>query len=86
MDAKGKWAAPVVAFALLIAVLGSAYVGGYFWLSTRHGTELGDGSPVVLRSYKYDWLGDIYRPMSRIEASATGGYVFVVSKDPTFRP
>jgi hypothetical protein len=71
MDGKGKLAGPVVALALLISVIGSAYVGGYFWLSKQ--SEVGSclGRPLVLRFYRYQWLAEAYRPLARIESSVT---------------
>ena len=84
MERKGTWAAPVAAFVLLIAVLGPAYVGRYFWLSsTASGGEVVN-TPIVLRIYRYAWLRDAYRPMARIESSWTGKIVdTVIIKDLT---
>lgn len=58
-------ATPVVLFGL--------YVTGYFCLGTKHATFDGvTGRPVVVRSFRSDWLALLYVPAAMVEDFSTG--------------
>ena len=82
MEGKGKWAAPVAACVVLIALMVAAYVAGYFYLAIVHDVTTVNGRLFITRCYKYEWQAVVYRPMAEIESLTTGGgYVYLVSED-----
>lgn len=84
MDNRGKWAAPVLVCAMILALM--AYIGCYFWLSTTtrafHGGTGGSDRtrPFVQRQYEYWWMRELFRPATTVESFVTG-----VPTDPTAR-
>ena len=72
MDNKGKWAAPVVACAIVAALV--AYFGCFVWLSTPYyGFHGGDTQKLFLqRSYPYWRMAQLFQPAAKIESLVIG--------------
>jgi hypothetical protein len=67
--------APIIATVMVLTFLG-AYVAGYFLLSKR-GTAATPAGLVLVHSFKYQWLADVYEPATRVETALTGRQVWV---------
>jgi hypothetical protein len=81
MDGKGKWAAPFAACAVLIALMASAYIGGYFLLSKPVDAADSAGNRSVIRFYRYKIISDIYKPAAEVESLIVGYDVIAFEHD-----
>jgi hypothetical protein len=81
MTARKRSVAWVIAPIVIIVVLVSAYVAGYFWLpendsvywvedsnKTTRRPVPGDELAGIERNYGYDWISAIYKPAGWAEA------------------
>jgi hypothetical protein len=68
MNSRPSTAAPILAVLIIVlAMLGTAYVGGYFWLGQRY-----DGDETAFRVYPQQWMATAFEPAARFETWLTG--------------
>ena len=68
-------AAPILAMLAIVLVTLGAYVGGYLWLGKTY--DVGDQSPILIRSYPYRWQVVLFKPIGRLDELALDRPVLV---------
>ena len=75
---------PILAtLAILFTLLGSAYMGGYFWLGELDEYRGWQGHHRK-RIYSQAWLSRVYVPAAKVESWLTGAAVHIAYFDPEF--